>query len=119
MAMSICGLPSAAGFALLNFTVQRASVSFWRALDGLSGQIAAAFSPALMRALPPCGRCLKALGLGVALAGRCQQGRVHDLARHRQAACPRDRRIEPGEQRLQRTGGDQCLASLQATPAGR
>ena len=48
--MSICGLPSAPGRALLNFTVQRASVSFWRALAGLSGQICAAFSPALIRA---------------------------------------------------------------------
>lgn len=50
MAMSICGLPSGPGLALLNFTVQRASMSFWRALDGLSGQMAAAFSPYLMRA---------------------------------------------------------------------
>lgn len=39
-----------AGFALENFTVHRASVSFWRALAGLSGQISAADLPALILA---------------------------------------------------------------------
>jgi hypothetical protein len=43
-------LPSAAGLALEYFIVQRASVSFWRAFAGLSGQMSAAFSPALIRA---------------------------------------------------------------------
>lgn len=43
MTISIWGLPSAAGFALEYFIVQRASVSFWRALAGLSGQMSVAF----------------------------------------------------------------------------
>jgi hypothetical protein len=45
MAISACGLPSAVGRALANFSVQRASVSFCRALAGSSGQIWAAFLP--------------------------------------------------------------------------
>jgi hypothetical protein len=34
MAMSICGSPSSLGFALETFTVQRASRSFWRSVEG-------------------------------------------------------------------------------------
>lgn len=36
--MSGCGLPSAVSLALVNFSVQRASMCFWRALAGSSGQ---------------------------------------------------------------------------------
>ena len=50
MAMSGCGLPSAVGRALANLSLQRASVSFCRALARSSGQISAALLPAFTAA---------------------------------------------------------------------
>ena len=104
--MSICGLPSAAGFAFEYFIVQRASVSFWRALAGLSGQMEAAFSPALMRAFSPA--VLRWRG------GGHQRG-VDDLSRHRQIACLGDRPVETREQR-KRCSRPMVFAGLKSSP---
>lgn len=45
-----CGMPSVAGLALLNFTIQRASTSFCAALAGRSGHISWANQPSLIAA---------------------------------------------------------------------
>ena len=69
----------------------------------LAGYEDVAALPALMRALS---------ASALRWRGRCHQGRVHDLARHRQIADTRGRLVEPGEQRFERSGADQCLAKV-------
>ena len=101
--MSICGLPSAAGLALENVIVQRASVSFWRALAGFSGQVSPAFSLALIGAFS---------ASGLRWRGAATQRGVDDLARHRQIAGLGDRPVEPREQRVPRARRDQGLAEI-------
>ena len=92
-----CGFPSAAGFAFENFTVQRASRSFWRSLAGLSFRHLAGLDRGL-------------LVLGITLLGRRDDRGIHDLPTHRQISGFGEMLVEAGEQVLDRAGLDQMLA---------
>ena len=64
--MSIPGLPPGSARPLANFSVQRASVSFYAALAGCPGQISAALLPALIASFS--AAVLRCLGAATSVA---------------------------------------------------
>ena len=64
--MSRFTVPSASSLSFLVLTVHRASVSFCAAFAGLSGQISAAFWPALIAAFSSSPLCCRGAAIGLA-----------------------------------------------------
>lgn len=94
-----CALPSSAALAFENFTVQRASRSFWRSFAGLSFH-ASGTLPAL----------ISAFGIAVALLRRRHDRGIDDLAAHCEIAGPGEVLVEAGKQVLHRAGLREVLA---------
>ncbi len=60
----------------------------------------------------PAGLDVLLLAVGIPLAGRSDQRRIDDLARHRQVVDRHDCFVQSGKQRFESVGGDQRLAEV-------
>ncbi len=101
--MSICGEPSWDGPGL-------GKLHRPTGIDILLTRLGGLLRPDVGGRLP--GLDGRLLALGVALAWRGDQGRVQDLARHRQISCLGDRPVEPRKQDVEPARTDQRLAKV-------